>query len=391
MSLPSRPEPETPTLAHFRRALGGPRVLAGLFVLAGCGSDPVRNNGGDAPPDCEATPEQCEPPPNESDYVTVRVYADRPTFVKLDGPSVVEVDDPSRSSAWDLWFEGYEVYTNGGISGPGIGSAFGPLPASYFAFPDEPVSTPFLIEDSAQGAFLRWYAYDGSNHTIYSRYHVYGVRSQGALYKLQLMSYYGEVAGAPVSARYRLRYAAIGAGGVEPSREIADIDGTAGGGENPDSPSGCVSLASGESSLLTRAEASQSSAWDICFRRDSVSVNGERGGPGEVSAVDLYPDTNEPVTDVKALTDAAIDARFEEVSETALTAPGLEYRGDYATSAFSRKWVDRESDPPAPVTTSAWLVVAADGVSRYLVGFDSFEDATPDAPGTLKLYVHPSP
>jgi hypothetical protein len=107
--------------------------------------------------------------------------------------------------------------------------------------------------------------------------------------------------------------------------------------------------------------------------------------------VDLYPDTNEPVADIKALTDAAIDARFEEASETALTAPGLEYRGDYATSAFSRKWVDRESDPPAPVTTSAWLVVAADGVSRYLVGFDSFEGATPDAPGTLELFVHPSP
>jgi hypothetical protein len=37
------------------------------------------------------------------------------------------------------------------------------------------------------------------------------------------------------------------------------------------------------------------------------------------------------------------------------------------------------------------MVVGADGSSRYLVGFDSFEGASAEAPGRLKLYVHPSP
>jgi hypothetical protein len=48
-------------------------------------------------------------------------------------------------------------------------------------------------------------------------------------------------------------------------------------------------------------------------------------------------------------------------------------------------------DPPTPITSAGWLVVAADGRSRYLVGFDRFDGATPDAPGTIDLFVHPSP
>jgi hypothetical protein len=371
-----------------------PRGALLLVLLAplACGSDPVRKPAeSSSPGECETTPELCEPPPNESDYVTFDVAPDRPTFVQLASRTVVAVDDPSTSGDWDLSFEGWEIRTNGGISGPGAGWAFGPLAASYFAFPDDPVSTPFEIEDRAEGAFLRWYAYDGSNHTIYSRAHVYGVRTGDLLYKLQVLSYYGEVAGAPASARYRVRYAVVGESGSEPTQEVADIDGSSSGGDDPAAPSGCLTLGTGTTALLTPAQASESFDWDLCFRRDAISVNGELGGPSSVTAVDLYLDANEPLSDVKALTEADIDARFDDTDFASLTASHLEYRGDYATSAFSRKWVDRSTEPPTPVTSIAWLVVGANGASRYLVGFDSFEGATADAPGRLKLYVHPSP
>ncbi|HEY3496203.1 MAG TPA: HmuY family protein [Polyangiaceae bacterium] len=371
------------------------RVLVASILLGSalaCGSDPVRKQPATQTPDeCEAAPETCQPPPEDENYFSFEVAADRPTFVNLATRSAVTVEAPELSSAWDLKFEGFEIYTNGGISGPGVGRAFGPLPASYFAFPDEPIMTPFLIEDSAQGAFLRWYAYDGSNHTIYSRYHVYGVRSRGTLYKLQLLGYYGEVAGAPVSARYRLRYATVDENGSGEPVELDGIDGTAGGDDAPDAPSGCVTLASGTTELLTPAELGASPDWDLCFRRDAVSVNGEAGGPGEVSALDLALDTNELVSDVKALSDAAIDQRFEDADLAALSPPEREYRGDYVTSAFTRKWADLTSDPPSPVKSNSWLVVGADGRSRYLVGFDSFEGASSGAPGSIKLYVHPSP
>jgi hypothetical protein len=372
----------------------GPGVLLcyGLVLAPlACGSDPVRKPAEGANPDCEAAPESCEPPANETDYVSFEVFADRPVYLNLAARAVVEPADPSRSNEWDLSFHGYEIYTNGGISGPGVGSSFGPLPASFFAFPDEPIVSPFLIEDRAEGAFRRWYAYDGAEHVIYSRYHVYGVRSHDVLYKLQVMSYYGEVAASPVSALYRLRYAVVGASGSEPATDLADIDGTSGGGDDPAAASGCVSLATGATTLFTPDEASASPDWDLCFRRDVISVNGERGGPGGVSAVDLAGGTDEPVGEVKGLTNADIDARFDGVDATALTAGELEYRGDYVTSAFTRKWADLSVAPPVPITSNAWLVVGANGVSRYLVGFDSFEGATAEAPGVLKLYVHPSP
>jgi hypothetical protein len=376
MSSARRPEPS-------RRAWG---IAPGaLCVLAGCGSDPLPADPGGG---C-AGMDPCGP---ESEHLSVTVAADRPTFVKLGVPAVVSVGDPGSSTEWDLSFQGYDVFTNGGISGSGLGSAFGPLPASVFAFPDDPVSVPFLIEDRAEGAFLRWYAYDGGTHTIYSRYHVYGIRSRDALYKLQVLSYYTEVLGAPVGARYRLRVASVDAEGSGATQELLDIDGTVDGGStDPAGPSGCVTLDSEAFTLLSPEEAAASSDWDLCFRRDAISVNGELGGPGGVTAVDLQKGANEPLSEVKGMTEADATERFDAIDEPTLTAPTLEYRGDYATSAFSSKWADLAADPPAPVTSAAWLVVSADGRSRYLVGFDGFEGATPDAPGTIDLFVHPSP
>jgi len=358
------------------------------LALLGCGSDPL-SQPEPQPAGCEATAEAC----GDATTITVDVTADRRTFVRLDAPAVVSVaGDPADSRDWDLSFQGYHVATNGGISGPGFGSAFGPLPASYFAFPDEPVEVPFLIEDRAEGAFLRWYAYDGSTHTIYSRHHVYGLRSGDALYKLQILGYYGEVAGAPVSALYRVRYARVNGTTSEPTSEVTDIDGTMDGGStDPDAPSGCLALASGQTQLLSPAEAQQATDWDLCFRRDAIGVNGELGGPGGVSAADLAPNTDEPVADVKTLTADNTQAEFDALDEVALSRDDLEYRGDHASSAFTNKWADLTTDPPTPQMSNAWLVVAADGRTRYLVGFQAFEGATLDAPGTLTLYVHRSP
>lgn len=375
---------ERPQELACRPRRGGVAVLA--LVLGACGSDPLTSKE----QSCGEPPSRCGP--SGASDLLVPVSADRPTFVSLGVPAVVTVSDAASSSDWDLMFQGYDVFTNGGISGPGLGSAFGPLPASVFAFPDEAVDVPFLIEDRAEGAFLRWYAYDGGTHTIYSRLHVYGVRSRGVLYKLQVLSYYTEVAGAPVGARYRLRVAAVDAQGSGPTRELGDIDGTVDAGSgDPDAPSGCVTLSTETFALLTPGELRASTDWDLCFRRDAVSVNGELGGPGDVTAVDLQQGENEPLADVKAVTSAAATERFDAVDEAALTAPSLEYRGDHLSSAFSSKWADLDVDPPVPVTSSGWLVVAADGQSRYLVGFDAFDGATADAPGSVELFVHPSP
>jgi hypothetical protein len=352
------------------------------LLLAACGSDPARKQR--AEPSDDPTP---------SDALNVEVGATRATYVDLGVPAVVEIADPKSSLAWDLAFIGYDVLTNGGLSGPGSGWAFGPLPVSFFAFPDEPVEVPFRILDGAGGTFLGWYAYDGTTHTVYSRYHVYGLRSEDKLYKLQLLGYYGDVEGAPVSALYRLRYAEVTPDGVGETVEVVDVNGTLDGETaGPDVPGGCLTLATGETALLSPNEAAESLAWDVCFRREAISVNGEIGGPGDVLGVDLHAleAETETLAKIKTRTAASELTRFDAVDYEALTAPDLEYRGDFVTSAFTNKWVDRSLDPPAPKPSLAFLVTGADGTSHYLIAFNGFDGADAAAPGSVRLASMPA-
>jgi hypothetical protein len=371
------------------RQLGSTLLTAALVL--GCSSDPI-DDGSTNPNGTGGTSGAAAQP---SDVLAVPVSATRVTYVNLAAPAVITESDPKRSSDWDLGFIGYDILTNGGLSGPGGGSAFGPLSSSVFAFPDEPVDVPFLIPDRAGGAFLGWYAYDGTTHTLYSRYHVYGVTSGGHRYKLQVVGYYGDVQGAPVSALYRLRYAEVTADGIGDTVTLQNIDATL--GETPDGPAPstdapgpCVTLATASVAPLSPTDAATSPAWDLCFRRDAISVNGELGGPGDVAAVDLDANPDEQLADVKTRTaDNQADA-FDAVDYAALTSPDLAYRGDYVTSAFSDKWADLKASPPVPAASTAFLVVGADGEARYLVAFNALEGADETTPGTVHVGVVPT-
>ncbi|HEV8548603.1 MAG TPA: HmuY family protein [Polyangiaceae bacterium] len=359
--------------------------VALLACLPACGSDPVKPKpaGADGTNDPTVT----------STTLTLSVSAKEPVYVKLATPAVVSVDAAASSTDWDLAFVGYDVLTNGGISGPGRGSAFGPLDISVFVFPEQPIDVPFLITDAAGGVFLKWYAYDGSSHTLYSRFHVVGLRSGGALYKLQILGYYGDVQGSPVSALYQIRYAEVGPDGSGDTLEVHDLDGTLDGDSaDADVPSGCLVLATGDTTRLTPNEAKQSQDWDVCFRREAISVNGGIGGPGSVTGVDLQAasTSGETTASVKKRTAQSEQALFDGTDEASLDAPGLDYRGDGITSAFTGKWVDFSQDPPVPTPQTAFLVVGADGRSRYLVTARSFDGSSSDSPGTVTLGIQPA-
>jgi hypothetical protein len=174
------------------------------------------------------------PPPETVSDLRVELPVSGRVHVKLAPPGVVSPADPARSDEWDIAFEGRSIFTNSGASGAGKAGAFGPLDASAFAGDTAP-PVPFLDADKPAGGFRDWYAYEGATaHAIWSRYHVYGVKSGDRLWKLQIVSYYGERDGAPVSALYRLRYAAPGGEACE----VKDLDGTQG--------TSCPDLASGQ-------------------------------------------------------------------------------------------------------------------------------------------------
>jgi hypothetical protein len=313
-------------------------------------------------------------------------------FVSLKEPAIVTPEgNGSTSTDWDLAFEGYDLYTNSGESGPGDGGAFGPLDASTYGEGVAP-AIPFLTEDESGGAFRDFWAYDPSVHVLWVRYHVYGVRDGDKTWKVQVLGYYAEVQGAPVAAIYRLRWAEVTPSGVGPTQMLADIDGVAGGSSAPeDAPSECLDLGTGTRIQHTPAEARAATDWHLCFRRASVRVNGELGGPRGVVAVDLDAGEtkSETLAIVKTRTDETELARFDAVGYDKLTDQTLVWRGDRILSAFSDYWVDPAANPPAPADHT-WIVQsAADGSTRYLMVVDKFDGASTGGPGKVVLRVRP--
>lgn len=326
-----------------------------------------------------------------SEELKVTVPATGRVHVKLTSPpTVVTPADPKTDLGWDMAFEGLDVFTNSGPSGGGSSTAFGPLEPVVF-LEDVAPAVPFLAPDTTGGAFIRWWLYGGAagNHALFTRFHVYGVKDGDKQYKVQVLNYYGVRDGAPTAALYRVRWAELTAAGSGPVKELADLDGIAGGTQaSASAKSECLDLGTGARTMLTPAEARVSSAWHLCFRRENISVNGEVGGPRNVGAVDLDADksANERLADFLEKTPESEQARFDAVNLQSLA--GQTFRGDRVVSAFGTLWLERGVSPPAPSKT-AWLVVGADGSSKYLVGFARFEGATAGSPGTVVMRVKP--
>lgn len=311
-------------------------------------------------------------------------------YVKLSTPAVVAAPaDPKTSAEWDLAFEGHDIFTNGGVSGAAKGAMFGPLEASSFLGDTAP-AVPFLFTDKAGGAFLDWYAYAGApTHALYSRFHVFGVKDGDRLWKVQILNYYGQRDGAPVSGLYAVRYAEVLPSSVGPTTDVETLDGTAGGPSGgEDATSECLDLASGQRTMLTPAAAQTSNGWHLCFRRTAITVNGGIAGGRGVVAVDLdaAQTAAETVGAVQTRTPASELARFDAANAGAFA--NAAFRTDRVVSGFGDAWLDRSSGAIAPAN-AAWLVVDASGTRKFLLGFTKLEGVTNTTSGTVVMRVKP--
>lgn len=321
--------------------------------------------------------------------LSVKVPSSGKVFLRLAKPEVVTIDgDGHDSKDWDVALSGYDIFTNSGLSGPGAGSAFGPLDSRNFLSDETPQVPRLTKDDQTSGAFYLWYVY-GEGHVLWSRYHLYGVRDGDRLWKVQILSYYSDVQGTQVSALYQMRYAEVKATGNDATKSLTSIDATANGSSTPqDVPTECLDLGTGERVKLKADEARTSMGWHLCFRRDSISINGELGGPRGVTAVDLDANAEETTEAVEAKKAELELPRFEALTAAGLDDAKLTYRGDHIVSAFSGHWLVAGATPPAP-RDAVWLVNGADGSSKYLLLFSRFEGAAADTPGTVVMQVKP--
>lgn len=321
----------------------------------------------------------------DSDVLELTVSPDGRTFVELSQPSEVRVaGDGEASIAWDLALRGREIFINGGISGPGNAGAFGPLSAPTYLTDTAP-DVPLLFKDRAGGAFIDWYDY--ADHRLFSRYHVYGLRDGERLFKVQILGYYGQGPSGLVPALYRVRYAEVTPRGNGKTHDVLGIDASAGGNKDDDQePSACLELDTEQVSPLTPDEARVSDAWQLCFRRESIAVNGGLSGPRGMAAVDLQAaaTAHETEAEVQKRSPASELALFEGVDFAALDPAQLSYRTDGIVTAFGQRWLEPGSEPLA-VNRGVWLVVGADGAAKYLLKFSNLVGDPAREAATLNL------
>lgn len=324
----------------------------------------------------------------DASIVRVVVPDDGVAMLRLSDGRASVAGEVSVDKGWDIAFSGWDIHTNGGKSGPGDASAIGPFTNDVFeegAWPGSPV----MFEDDIGGAFRAWYLYDGAGgRVLYSRYHVYGVRDGERLWKVQVLAYYGDVEGAPVSAMYSIRYTALHASGkVGETITVTHLNGTGASLDDAGaSRAECLDLGTGARVFFSPEAASASSDWHLCFLRNSITVNGERSGPRGVGAVnlDIAGIDAESLDVVKQRTDETELARFDAVGFGSFA--NAAFRGDRVVSAFDGRWLDHDVSPPT-THDQTWALLGADGQSRYLLTFAGLEGASEAGPGVVRLRV----
>ena len=151
----------------------------------------------------------------EARSATVDVSGGGEVYFNLGAGEQVSPADPANSLDWDLHFSGYVIRVNGGISGPGQGGAF-PAYQTGQAFEDITRAMGFgYFADKAGSAFSsnsgEWYSYDSETHLLSTRNHVYIIDTGEAFYKMQILNFYLEVEGSPVSGFITFRWRHLGA------------------------------------------------------------------------------------------------------------------------------------------------------------------------------------
>lgn len=379
----------------------------GFVGAVGCGGreDPL----GDAPPtghepDAAAVPSDAISTPATSDLATSEQDAaiDLPgdafafdlreqVYIDLSGPSVVSATNVDRVD-WDLRFEGYQAFTNGGAAGSGKGASFGPstdLDLLFDTIPDVPMRA-----DLSDGAMMSWFWF--SDTGIRSRFRVYGVRdAEGRTFKVQILDYYRDDDAGQISAQYTIRYAEVTQDEVGETFELVNIDATAGGVSAPaGAPAGCVNLERGEVLALTKDEWASRTDWHLCFQRTDVFLNGGLSGPGNVTAVDLDvdPESGEDrgLSEEEQTRSADSErARFDTIDYVQLNASHLAWDRRYEVlPRIGTRWITGTAQQPDPVP-GTWFVRGADGVSYFAVYFTEVTPETPaDAP-RVRMQVKP--
>lgn len=123
-----------------------------------------------------------------------------------------------------------------------------------------------------------------------------------------------------------------------------------------------VSLADG-GSVVTPADPSTSSDWDLAVRRFSLKLNGGVAGPGIVAGYNLANNAGLTEVQVVALTEEDGESAFSAVSDTDIPASGFEEDGLVSDPGASWFRFDPQAGTLVANPTAAWKALETGGGS----------------------------
>ena len=350
-------------------------ILSGMLLLAaGCGQNP---------------PDDDDDSVLETTTINVDLSAGE-AYLSLREGRILAPSEVTDNN-WDLHVDGWNLFLNGGASGPGNGAGipFRDLDPdlTFEQVNREQDILYFLFQDDYGSVLSNWWAYGlRGGHTVYSRFHRYWLHEAGRWWKLQVLSYYQLVDGAPEAAHMGLRWQEVLEGSNGELREL-NVDATAGGiSAAPDDPLNqfkYVDLDSGEVTSHGDTSAATASDWHIGFRRFYIRLNGGTSGPRGVASYDQDAELEETDAGLLEMSPESTLPAFEALSWTDRPAESALVEDEIAPVLIG--WYAGNPSAGASALPIPFLASTADDSARAKLRITALVDGNQSSPASLSL------
>ena len=299
------------------------------------------------------------------------------------------------SGDWDLRLDGWNLFLNGGESGPGqAGGIDMELLDLDMQFEDMRRRNQviwFFFFDSYACALSEWWWYALDNtHTLFSNYHPYVVRRPDADYMVQMLDYYEVVDNVAVAGWPEFRWARIPEDPSAPLEpEVARVDATAGGlGAGADDPSNrWAYYRFGEGVVdLSDEEALGDEGWDLGFKRFNIKSNSGPSGPAGIVTADSDPERGEQPDEVLQFDPDNQEPYFLERAAAWQEQPTAQFREDDVLPVLRRWFSGTPGAGDVALDEGRWFLTT-DRTADPLLKLRVIELEGDDPPGPSRIVI----